>query len=1361
MIIVMVACIGVVLLQDNPYAFAAAKGNPPVAHWRFDEGGGPTAYDDIGSSDGALNAGDTSGSNDTVGEMWEHNGKIGSALELDGTNDKVVVTHNSNLIFGTEDAFTISFWISIDSLPTDSAGIIVKGGYGNDYRIRLYPGGNLGTQSSDGSAGILPYNFSTTTTFSADASWNHCVLVYDGTNNKRYWYINGKEDVNQDITGAYVNGSNNLVLGYGGSTEYLDGRLDDVRIYDYARTAVQVLVDYNAGAATYLGAGTDPNEGNAPVGYWRFDENTGTAAYDRSGNGNNGTLTNDCSWTYGKYGAAVDFGGTNDYVTVSDTTDSVLDIASEITLEAWINPDAYTDGGGGGGAFVVAKVGTYYLELGTDKKPRVYFYGLSSQGYHSANSNIPLNTWTHLAATYNGSEIRIYINGILDRTISSITGSITTNNNALTVGSHTSTYSFDGTIDHVLVYNYARTPAQIAYDYSKGKPVAHYRFDEGTGTIAHNAESSANSGAAPVGWWRMDEASWNGTAGEVVDSSGRGNDGVRAGNATTISTSKIGPYAGTFDGTGDYVNVTTGDELKFGANQDFTVAAWVKFSVNHSSYHGIVGKYCDSATAGYWLDVNANMLRFRVSDGGGSFKDFQSSGTYNDNSWHHVVGVADRDGDGYLYIDGILINSSSLSTETGSTGTAAIKIGSISNDFTGLIDDVRIYDYARTAEQIYNDYKTTHGTFVGDTKFVDGKLGKALEFDGTGDYVNCGNSSMFDLTGKKTITFWAYPTNYDYDRAIGWCDADQTPNYFFYFRTDDAGAGTIRLYVKNDTNTEYSTNTYPYTINNWYFVAGIIDADAQTESFYVNGQAVHLNRAFSGTFSTNSGQVFSIGAMGPGHGPYKGKIDDVRIYNYARTAAQMMSDYNAGIAMHAGAATGEKDPWAGNLPIGHWKLDENTGILARDASGNNNDATLGGDGKGTDIPTWTQGKHGPCLSFDGDDYVDCGSGSDLNIQGALTMTCWAKGIGSTGSYCGLVVKGSVQPLGLAIDDGDRILFRIVSSSTNYNAEKTGTTTDADTWYHYAGVFKPSEYVRLYRNGVQIANNTTNIPATIDDNSAYDLWIGIRAAGATPTIPDSNYAFDGNIDEVRIYNYALTPAQVAWDYNRGKPVAHWRMDEATSGAVSTTAGAIKDDSAHDNDGTASDTSWSYTTGRFGGALSFDGDDYVSLSDPANGSLDFGTGDFSAEAWFKTSSQGPTFILAKNEDTYLTAGYNIRMSGGEVLVMVISDGTDYINKFGSTTVNDNNWHHAALTYVASSETGTLYLDGNVHVTQVGPTTGTDIDSISNTGNFYIGVNPDGSTQKWNGLIDDVRIYNYARTAEQIMQDYNEGMAAKLGD
>jgi len=423
-------------------------GNPPVARWSFDEYTGSTAYDRSGSgNEGALT--------DMEASDWVH-GKYGSALEFDGEDDKVIVAHNSSLTFATENAFTISFWIGIDDLPSGSVGIIVKNGYGYDYRIRLYPGGTLATQSSNNdTVGIQPYSFSTLTSFSADGSWNYCTLVYDGSENKRYWYINGELDRSQSTTGSYNNSSSNLTFGYGASAEYFNGQIDEVKIYNYARTPAQIAWDYNKGK---------------PIAHWKFNEGTGTSAKDSSGKGNHGTLTDMDSatdWVSGKYGYALDFAGDNDYVDCGTNTSLNMD-GKNWTVGSWIKTDAACSSPG---CAIMSKgtweVGNYQYRISGNKIQ--WWVNEFTPTNDSGSITVNDGVWHQVVFLYDGSSVKIYVDGVLDKS-TPVTGTMTTNAHILAIGCRGSALDtwFNGQIDDVRIYNYARTAEQIRQDYLGG-----------------------------------------------------------------------------------------------------------------------------------------------------------------------------------------------------------------------------------------------------------------------------------------------------------------------------------------------------------------------------------------------------------------------------------------------------------------------------------------------------------------------------------------------------------------------------------------------------------------------------------------------------------------------------------------------------------------------------------------------------------------------------------------------------------------------------------------------------------------------------------------------------------------------------
>lgn len=195
-------------------------------------------------------------------------------------------------------------------------------------------------------------------------------------------------------------------------------------------------------------------------GLWYFDEGTGTTAYDSSGHVNHGTVYGGAVWTDGKVGKALEFDGVNDYVGVPDSNS--LDIAGKITLEAWIYPHTVTKM-----QVIVQKYnysgppydGAYYLGVGGYGYNNKILFGLSYNGYNFyyilSNTNITANTWTHVAATSNGTHMIIYINGIKDKVATYPPGVIYASTAPLRIGCFLPELGvsrfFDGVIDEVRV----------------------------------------------------------------------------------------------------------------------------------------------------------------------------------------------------------------------------------------------------------------------------------------------------------------------------------------------------------------------------------------------------------------------------------------------------------------------------------------------------------------------------------------------------------------------------------------------------------------------------------------------------------------------------------------------------------------------------------------------------------------------------------------------------------------------------------------------------------------------------------------------------------------------------------------------
>ena len=199
------------------------------------------------------------------------------------------------------------------------------------------------------------------------------------------------------------------------------------------------------------------------VASYSFNEGSGTTATDSSGNGNNGTISGATWTTAGKYGSALSFNGASSRVVISDSAS--LHLSSGMTLEAWVSPKTapttWQD-------VIYKQNDIYFLEAGSSvsKNPPAVGATFSSHGdqFMAGLSSLPAQTWTHLAATYDGATLLLYVNGaqVASR---SMTDTLASSTNALQIGGDAAFGQyFNGTIDEVRIYNRALAPAEIQSD---------------------------------------------------------------------------------------------------------------------------------------------------------------------------------------------------------------------------------------------------------------------------------------------------------------------------------------------------------------------------------------------------------------------------------------------------------------------------------------------------------------------------------------------------------------------------------------------------------------------------------------------------------------------------------------------------------------------------------------------------------------------------------------------------------------------------------------------------------------------------------------------------------------------------------
>ena len=400
------------------------------------------------------------------------------------------------------------------------------------------------------------------------------------------------------------------------------------------------------------------------------------------------------------------------------------------------------------------------------------------------------------------------------------------------------------------------------------------------------------------------------------------------------------------------------------------------------------------------------------------------------------------------------------------------------------------------------------GTITGAT-WTEGLIGGALSFDGNNDYVRVPNSSAFNFPAGFTLCAWTKPALSSLDaRLVYRHDPAANSGYSIGQTTNNSGAYYFGPGV-NGVGAPAISNVHS-VVGQWAYVVGVRENNGDVK--------IYIDGVLQSNITNLPGAIGSIADLFIGvdyalSKDFKGVIDDVRIYNYALDANEVQELYAQG------CPAGE--------PIAHWTFDEGSGTTAHDSAGSHNGIITGA--------TWTEGRIGGALSFDGtNDYVAAADNDNsLDMDNQITIAAWIKPNNLNKFYC-ILAK---QPSGTASSNyPGNYEFRIIQTSgilqllhqtgtgTTYTGYNSTIAVTAGVWQHVAVTLVEGESVNFYVNGVPAGTFPHNEVFGIVNNEP--VRIGTRK--------DSNYWFNGAIDEVRIYNYALDANEVAELYDAEIP-----------------------------------------------------------------------------------------------------------------------------------------------------------------------------------------------------------------------------------
>ncbi|MFH1187102.1 MAG: DUF2341 domain-containing protein [Candidatus Levyibacteriota bacterium] len=1341
----------------------------PVAYWKFDEGTGSNTYDSTSNKN----------TGSITGATWQSEDQCisGKCLYFNGSNALVSSVANFDSVLGNN--FTAEAWIKINQVNKGSDNTIF--GYGSAITGK---GLHLVERSGKLYFGFYGDDISGSLSLSSN-TWYHVAFVYDGG---KKIYINGQLD-KQSSSSPFTGTGSNFRIGkqpYGSG--YFSGNIDESKIYPYARSADQVKLDYSSrgsikGISTQIGSDNQLYFAlsNGLVGYWKQDEATwsGTLSevIDSSGNSNHGQAQGATGAkaypTSAKFGNGGYFDGIDDYVQVPDSTTLKFGTA-DFTISGWVK-HAVSLGGIHRGIYTKGSSGTgtgefsFYIASDTNKL-RLIVDGGSS--FVDGTKTLNDNTWHHVIVERNGNTVNLYVDGQLDKTQSNFFTGLNFNSaSAVKIGLRDGSRFFDGKIDEVRVYNRALSSGEVSALY--------------------------NWAPGPIGYWSFEE----GSGGTASDKSGYGNNGTWNGSGNHWTSGKYGK-AGKFNGTNDYVGFAVPSITDY----PVTISAWARpRTLDQGGI--IVSLVSGSIQAAFGPYNTGNKILVDKNPSGGHLGLNGVSTYLTANKWQHWTVVHENATTVRFYLDG---KEQTLVNVSDQYDASQNNIGARANGtqrlFNGDIDEVRIYNYARTTRQIVEDMNAGHpapgspvgsalglwhfdegygntvhnsgnagsslnGAITNATWTTNGKFGKALVFNGSNSLVDFGvNTINSRLNGASAVTLetWMKPTSYpggsSRERMISIHIANS------YTGAILSTYGTNQVEVAGRSGTADSLQTATYTLPNptsWHHIVGVLDYPNDQIRIYVDGVLVKTQAVtFTNTTYTASTCTTHYDTLGAYKVPstddyYDGVLDLTKVYNIGLTDEQVKIAYNQGQSLVLGSFSDTSGITGGSVasssasalycvpgdtttctpPVAEWNFEEKQGSTANDSSGNNNNGTLTN-------ASWSQGHAGSGVYLNGTSaYVDNSSLDNSNFpQTTGTVSLWVKGNFTSQQFKAIFDDyASRNHIFIRTNDGsfNNLQIELQDSGGAYIAGNNFHIDD-NVWNHLVVTYNTStDLAEIYINGQEkysaTMSNSSWVPDGQDTKLSSWTW------------------FQGYVDQVKIFNYVRTPAQVAWDYNQGKPVGHWKLNECQGSTAYDSSGnknhgtiTIGGSGAQTTVGTCSTPTdgtgawYNGKTGKYNSSLNLDGDtDYVDVP-----SLTWAPTSFSVSFWLY-----PTTLSNYNQDILATNGWGAftfhTTTTGEVYV-----GTDLTNRMTPTnlpagTLVTGQWQHFVFSF--DNGTGKFYKNGKLLVTKgsmVNPTA---------WGGFEIGNSTSSSID---GKVDDVRVYSYALTPYQVKQVVNQGAGVRWG-
>ncbi len=984
--------------------------------------------------------------------------------------------------------------------------------------------------------------------------------------------------------------------------------------------------------------------------------------------------------------------GVGDYVNLGD----ILDYSTVAnTTEAWV----YWKGSTEAYSEIYTKDAIQSFSITSGNKLHANFGDGSTwiSGLNSTNS-IPLNTWTHLAVTRSSTGVvKMYINGVLDA--STNTMNVTGNNTAIrSIGAKIVNgviYGpFTGAIDNIKVWNVEKSITDIT---------------NGMYTELVGNETDL------LAFYDFNQGTANGTNTSITSLLDKGPSSF---NGTITGVSLTGSSSNFVDGlipnivaAGNATTVLVGGTLAL--SNGLSGGVWSTTNSNIATINATTGLVTGVATGNATMSytvcgkvVTYNLTVLVPTITTGTLKTFTSCSGCTIPAQSFAVSGTNLGAN-------VIVSAPTgfeISISSGGTYSSTLTLTPSSGTLSSTNVFARLINNATTATS--GNFTVASTGAASKTVTATVNTDNALNFDGVDDIIStASNISSLNITGDITVETWIRLNQMpnDYVRLIGKGSPTER-TYGLWLYSD--GSILWQQFTPSGVN-NLSTSSSIIPVGKWTHIAA--SKTGSNVKIYINGIEVATTSAHSGTPYSSTAPL-QIGGSSSIHALLNGSMDEVRIWNVGRTSSQILGSYLSELVGNGNAnETGLVAYYNFNQGIAGGS---NSSISAiEDRTTNGISGTLTNFAKTGSTSNFVAGVI-PEITAVGNATTVLAGGT-LALSNGLSGGVWSttnSNIASINATTGIVT-------GVAAGNAT-MSYTICGKVVTYNLTvlaPTITTGTLKTFTSCSGcVITPQSF----------AVSGTNLGANVIVSAPTGFEISNASGGtysSTLTLSPSSGTLTSTSVFVRLINSSTT-------------ASGGNFTVASTGAASKTVTA---------------------TVNTDNALSFDGvNDMVILDNVgSNSNLTFtGTSSFTLEAWVKRDANvsNPRIISKWNKDV---PGCNT--CGGNYNLGIALDGKPFFQRnaapytlYSSDAIPINEWHHLAAVY--NGATMEIFVDGVSKGSQAA-TLSVSASSAANAkvviGAYYENNLP---AQFFNGNIDEVRIWNVARTSTEIQNNYLAGLA-----